>query len=178
MLIHCLDTLTKALYPITMEGKCLINAGNWKCCGYDRGTSRVCDHELRQVMLTATRAAGEDSIAVRTVAALCKNGSHSTSHTAVAVLVEMPDTRSTRSSPVHTGATFFHPAPAKYLLRTTHEGNDWVLPTEGKVAEINIFPLLSNIFFDIFQFFFQNINKMKKRIAQKQFLKFPPMCFH
>lgn len=99
--------------------------------------------------LSAARAAREDGI-IRTAAAPCRNGSHSMAPTAPAVRVETPGACPTRSSPAPTGEPFFHPAPAKYILQTTHRGNYRVLPTERMIAEINIFPLLSNIFFDIF----------------------------
>jgi len=128
-------------------------------------------------MPSGTGAAGEGSIAVWTGAAPCRDGSRSGSRSATVALMETPDAGPTRSTPVHAGEPFFHPAPAQGILRTTHEGNYWVLPTERLVAEINIFPLLSNIFFDIFHFFFQNNNKTKKKNAQKRFLKFPHCVF-
>lgn len=120
---------------------------HWKHRGYNGGTTSVCEHDPRPVMLSTTRAAREDSNITRTAAALRGSGFHSTSGTATAALMDMPDARPTRSTPVHTGEPFCPPAPAKYMLWTTHEGNYWVL---RMVAEINIFPLLSNIFFDIF----------------------------
>lgn len=72
----------------------------------------------------------------------------------------------------HTREPFFHPAPAKYILRTTHKGNYQVLPTEIMVAEMNSFPLLSNISFDIFWFFFHNNNKTNKYLPRSSFWNF------